>query len=182
MLIDADVSSQLFVSIKLKQTTPTQGTSAAKRSAAYRARKRVTQEGLEELRARGRENSRRYRLKKKLAGQATSTPTKKSTAMTSAQKMAAYRARKRMTQKGIDELRAKGRANSARYRGKQKEKKKNPSDHLKPCDGYDCQPPDELVSDVCKSLMSEAPVDGFDLDSLDLDSFDLGADFQVGMA
>ncbi len=147
-----------------KHQTP-QETIAAKRTAAYRARKRTTDEGTEELKAKGRENSRRYRLKKK----AMSAPITKRHAMTSAQRTAAYRARKRMTQEGVDELRAKGRVHMARLREK-KQKQKSPRDHLhlKPCDGYDCQPPD--VSDACKSLMSAAP-HGFDTDGSGLDAW-----------
>ncbi len=128
----------------------------------------MTQEGIEELKAKGRENSRRYRLKKKLEGQAKCTPKKKITAMTGAQKTAAYRARKRMTQEGTDELRARGRAYSARNREKNKKKNlRTDGNHVKPGDGYSSSQPDELISGACQSLMSEA-LYGFDMDESDV--------------
>ena len=153
------------LTISAKQTQTSNETIAAKRTAAYRARKRMTPEGIEELKRRGRENSRRYRLKKKLEGQAKSIPKKKSTAMTSAQKSAAYRARKRMTQEGIAELRARGRLHSARHREKNKKKNQGTyNTHLKAGGGdSSAQPPDELINGECKSLLSEALFE-FDMD------------------
>ena len=84
--------------------------------------------------------------------------------MTSAQKSAAYRARKRMTQEGVAELRARGRLYSARHR--EKNKKKGPrtdGTHLKTGGRDSSAQPDELINGGCKSLMNEALYE-FDMD------------------
>ena len=110
-----------MIHIIIQQTS--QETIAAKRTAAYRAQKRQTKEGVDELRAKARAYSKKYRMKKKgLDAQTTATPKAKRPAMTGAEKAAAYRARKRMTIEGREELRARSRASSRKWRMKNKMK------------------------------------------------------------
>lgn len=111
---------------KMKKKHPAM--TSAQKSRAYRARKRMTKEGTEELRARGRVYNKRHCLKKKMVGRANSnkqtnlrqstTEKNKQPAMTNAERQAAYRARKRATEEGIKELRAKGRIYSEKHRKK----------------------------------------------------------------
>lgn len=90
-----------------KQTS--QETIAAKRSAEYRAKKRITQEGVDELRAKARAYSKKYRMKKKALDEAGI-----------AEKSAARQARKRMAAERLEEMRAKSRASSEKHRMKKK--------------------------------------------------------------
>ena len=98
----------------------TMNMTSAQRSAAYRARMKSTDNGLEKLRAESRASSRRYRMKNKMMKTEDTIETNKNVEktkpMTGAERQAAYRARKRATLQGTNELRKKSRMDNRKCR------------------------------------------------------------------
>ncbi len=100
--------NHIILLLIIQQTS--QETIAAERMAAYRAKKRMTKEGVDELKTKARVYSKNYRMKKNASDARTMNT----------QRSAAYRARMRSTDQGLKDLRAKSRASSQRHRMKKK--------------------------------------------------------------
>lgn len=88
--------------------------------AAYRAKKRMTKEGVDELKTKARVYSKNYRMKKNASDARTMN-------ITSTRRTAAYRARMKSTDNGLEKLRAESCASSQRYRMKKKKIEADPS-------------------------------------------------------